>query len=158
MVIYFEQVSAEQISCFINEKEISIIVEDVPSQLPDLLLYRNQGSLLKLPIPKGARCHIQGSELSVEHSNCIIDFSLYKDISVDVFYAVGTSSQTIQKVEVVQIQLLPAQAKSPYLTSEIDVQVYSPEIIAMAKIHKTDITLRLCLTNCVSRSLLGIDD
>ena len=104
MVIYFDQVSAEHISCSVGNKEIKIQVEDIPAQVPDITIYRTKGTILELPIPRGARCHVQGRELtSVESSTCKVDLSILTDVRVDVFFAVGTSTQLLQQITVAQI-------------------------------------------------------
>ena len=97
MVIYFEQVSNESISCFVDGKPIKIQVEDLPKQVSDQVVYRNKGTIFEFEIPQGARCHIGGREFTVEDiSSCRVNLSAYEsDVSVDVFIAVGTNTHLI---------------------------------------------------------------
>ena len=51
-----------------------------------------------------------------------------------------------------------AVSKSDYIADQVDVEIYSPETIAVAKLHKATITLQVCESNCVLLPLLDFDD
>lgn len=48
--------------------------------------------------------------------------------------------------------------KSNYITNQLDVQIYSPDAIAIMKLHKVKTSLQLCHRTCFYLSLGDFDD